>query len=126
MENCKHTRKVTRGWENMNTFIKQKKYLSLLSNHSKRRTYVSEDCNWNTIETSENAKIRIQVLSFTPYVRVQLITYPSWAVVPQYKTLGYFRQEKDGISAVMYNESDIVGYLAQQVLENKQKMRGTL
>lgn len=108
----------------MNNFLKYHKSLSLLSNHSKRKLYVSEDSNWNTVETSENAKIRIQVLSFTPFVRIQLQTFPCYSQLPEYKTLGYFKQDKGAISPLMYSESDIVNYISQLVLESKQKRRG--
>lgn len=105
----------------MNDFIKEKKYLTLLSNQTKRREYVLESANWLKCETSEHEKVRIQKLKFTPFIRVQIQTYNKYIDLSSYNTLGYFKIENDMILSVMYTENDIVNYLAQKVLDSKQR-----
>jgi hypothetical protein len=107
----------------MNDFIKEKKYLTLLSNQTKRRSYVLENANWLNCEVSEHEKVRIQKLRFTSFIRVQLKTYNKYIDLSSYITLGYFKLENDMVLSTMYNENDIVNYLAQKVLESKQRSK---
>ena len=105
----------------MNDYIKEKKYLSLLSNQGKRKELVQEDSNWKIIEISERGKVRICSLRFTDFIKVQVQVYNKYLDHYRYQTLAYYLMLDGVIQSMQYSESDIVNKLAQMVLEYKQK-----
>ena len=107
----------------MPKYIPPKLVLGKLTNHQKRYAYMTEDCNWKAIETSES--LRLEQLNYTPFVRVLVkhflptINKPHWSVIA-FRTLN----QDETIHYAITEAKDIMEYLKQQAWQHKQEQRG--